>query len=52
MLKTFYHAYYRLRIWFDPAVEGTPYDRKESFEKTKIIYRYQMQKVNKQFVVR
>ncbi len=54
MFKAVHQAYYQLRDLLDPAVEGSPYDRKQyaSREKQRATFRYHMPKITKQFIVR
>jgi len=52
MSKTIHQAYHQLRVWFDPALEGSPYDKRVKIEKSKTIYRLSMSKVSKQLIVR
>ncbi len=53
MLKITHQIYHHLRIWFDPAMEGSPYDQHNIVGRTKkTVFRFQMSKIAKQFIVR
>lgn len=54
MKRALHQAYRHMKVLFDPAMEGGPYDRYliARVEKHKTGYRYHLPKVSKQFIVR